>query len=185
MKEPWDKFITVNNPVVLGKISSSYGIKGWVKIISYTDKEKNIINYQPWMIYLNHKWHKIKLTDWKYRQNNLIIKIQDSNNQDEAKKFTNTNIIVDSSVFPILDSGEYYWIDLIGCNVITKEGFNVGTVLELISTGSNDVLVVYSSITKNKNKWLIPFIHDKVIKNIDLLSKNIEITWNKKFFTEK
>ncbi|WWO95638.1 MAG: ribosome maturation factor RimM [Candidatus Dasytiphilus stammeri] len=172
----------INNPVVLGKISSPYGIRGWLKINSYTDKKENIISYQPWIIHLNNEYHEIELEDWKNCQSSFIIKIKGYNTRDESQKFSNTNIIGDSSLFPLLEDGEYYWTELIGCHVITKEGWNVGTVLELLSTGSNDVLVV-SSLIKNKKKLLIPFINQEVIKNIDIFSRYIEITWEKNFFT--
>ncbi|WWO96050.1 MAG: ribosome maturation factor RimM [Candidatus Dasytiphilus stammeri] len=173
----------INNLVILGKISSPYGIRGWLKINSYTDKKENIISYQPWMIHLNNEYHEIKLEDWKTCPSSLIIKIKGYNTVDESRKFINTNIIGDASVFPLLEKGEYYWRELIGCHVITKEGYNVGTVLELFSTGSNDVLVVHSSLIKNNKQLLIPFINQEVIKTIDIFSRYIEITWEKKFFT--
>jgi len=173
----------INNQVVLGKITSPYGIRGWLKIHSYTDKKDNIIYYQPWIIHFHNEYHEIKLEDWKTRASSFIIKIKGYNTRDESIKFSNTNIIGDSSLFPILEDGEYYWTELIGCHVITKEGYNVGTVLELFSTGSNDVLVVHSSLLKNKKKLLIPFINQEVIKTIDILSRYIEITWSKNFFT--
>ncbi|MEI4259875.1 MAG: ribosome maturation factor RimM [Candidatus Dasytiphilus stammeri] len=185
MKEPLSEVTSsknINNPVVLGKISSPYGIRGWLKINSYTDKKENILFYQPWIIHLNNEYHEIELEDWKTGQSSFIIKIKGSNTRDESTKFSNTTIIGDSSLFPHLDDGEYYWTELIGCHVITKEGCNVGTVLELLSTGANDVLVVHSSLIKNKKKLLIPFINQEVIKKIDIFSRYIEITWEKNFF---
>ncbi|WWO96753.1 MAG: ribosome maturation factor RimM [Candidatus Dasytiphilus stammeri] len=186
MKTPLAEVISsnkINNLVVLGKISSPYGIRGWLKINSYTDKKENIISYQPWIIHLNNEYHEIKLEDWKTGKSSFIIKIKGYNTREESSKFSNTNIIGDSSVFPLLEDGEYYWTELIGCHVITKEGCNLGTVLELLSTGSNDVLVVHSSLIKNKQQLLIPFIKQEVIKTIDIFSRYIEITWEKKFFT--
>lgn len=187
MKTPLAEVISsnkINNLVVLGKISSPYGIRGWLKINSYTDKKENIISYQPWIIHLNNEYHEIKLEDWKTGKSSFIIKIKGYNTREESSKFSNTNIIGDSSVFPLLEDGEYYWTELIGCHVITKEGCNLGTVLELLSTGSNDVLVVHSSLIKNKQQLLIPFIKQEVIKTIDIFSRYIEITWEKNFLPE-
>lgn len=120
----------------------------------------------------------MKLDDWKYYKKRFLIKIKGIVNRNEAKKINNYNIIVDGTKLPILKKGEYYWKDLIGCTV-TVDGCKIGVVVNLIATGSNDVLVVRVTLKSFKIKHIkevfIPFIENKVIQNIDLIYKNIEV----------
>ena len=81
---------------------------------------------------------------------------------------------MDLSVFPELEEGDYYWHDLIGCSVVNLEGYTMGTVTEMMETGSNDVLVVKAN-TKDafgKQERLIPFLYEQVVKRVDLTTKN-------------
>ena len=85
--------------------------------------------------------------------------------------------------FPELEEGDYYWHDLIGCSVVNLEGYAMGTVTEMMETGSNDVLVVKAN-TKDafgKQERLIPFLYEQVVKRVDLTTKTIEVDWDAGF----
>jgi len=127
---------------------------------------------------------KINLEEWRYSNKELIIKIQNINDRKTAYFFNNLDIFVDSLQFPKLKKGEYYWKDLIGCQVITMFNCLLGIVIDLIKTGSNDVLIVQSfqnNYFNNKKNIMIPFIKNLVIKNIDLLTNIIYIDWDPNF----
>ncbi|AKZ65780.1 ribosome maturation factor RimM [Candidatus Palibaumannia cicadellinicola] len=176
------------NPIVLGKISVVYGIRGWLKIISFTQSANSIFDYQPWFINISSTggtWQKITIDDWKYHNNTIIIKSNSINNREEAKPFTNCQIIVEASQLPNLANGEYYWKDIIGCTIETLNGDQLGTVINLIETGSNDVMVVKTNLKKyfsKKNDLLIPFLYGQVIKTVDLTNRIIKVNWDQKCF---
>jgi 16S rRNA processing protein RimM len=73
---------------------------------------------------------------------------------------------------PELDTGEYYWADLIGFTVANVDGVTFGTIDHLFETGSNDVMVV-----KGEREHLVPFIKDQVVKSIDTTSKRMLVDW--------
>ena len=79
--------------------------------------------------------------------------------------------------------GEYYWRDLIGCAVVTTQGYQLGTVSELMETGSNDVLVVQANLNDafGMKERLIPFIDEQVIKHIDITARLVEVDWDPGF----
>lgn len=96
---------------------------------------------------------------------------------------TNCEIIVDSAQLPVLEGNEYYWKDLIGCQVITIKGYSLGYVQDLMETGSNDVLVIKANLKDafGIKERLIPFLDEQVIKNVDLTTKTIEVDWDPGF----
>ncbi len=170
-------------PVILGTIGSTYGIRGWIRVHSYTSNPKNIFNYQPWLVKQISQWQLIQLESWQQHRQSLIIKIKDLNERHTVSLFNNCKIIVDSDQLPLLKKHDYYWKDIIGCQVFTTNGYNLGKVIEMIETGSNDVMVVKANIqdTFNIKERLVPFLYERIIKNVDLVHLVIEVDWNPVF----
>lgn len=178
-----NKLIIPKEILTIGKLGTTYGIYGWIKIFSFTENSKKIFYYKPWFIKKSGYWCSIKLDAWKCYKNNFIIKIQGIDNQNSAKLLTNCNITIDSKKLPLLKENNYYYKDLINCKVINIQGYIFGIVIHIITTGSNDVMVIKSPL-KNKfymNERLIPFLYNTVIKKINIHTKIIEIDWNPHF----
>lgn len=159
--------------IVIGKIGSTYGIHGWLKIHTYTEFGSNLLEYQPWYLQgLNDKWDPIKIEDGKLYGKGLVAKFPGLDSPEEARLLTGKVIGIARSQLPALDENEYYWSDLIGLTVINQNGEALGKVIYLMETGSNDVLVV-----KGEKEHAIPFLLGKVIKNIDLAKQEIHVDW--------
>lgn len=171
------------HPLVMGKIGAAYGIRGWLKVFSSTENAESIFDYQPWFIQHNGQWKLIELENWKRHNHDIIIKIKGIDERNDAAHLTNCEIIVESEQLPELEDGEYYWKDLIGCEVITTEGYNLGKITELMETGSNDVLVVKANLKDafGVQERLIPFLNDQVIRKVDLTTGTVEVEWDPGF----
>ncbi|AEI74953.1 Ribosome maturation factor rimM [Candidatus Moranella endobia PCVAL] len=167
-------------PVVVGKMGSSYSIRGWLRLCSSTEETEKIFDYQPWFIKIAGEWQMILLENWKRHYQDLIIKVRDVENREAARLLTNCEICVDAAQWPKLDNGKYYWKDLLRCQVLTVGGYKLGDVIDLIETGANDVLVVTANLKDafGLRERLIPFIVGPVIQNVDLASKLIEANWD-------
>jgi 16S rRNA processing protein RimM len=160
--------------ILVGKISNPHGIKGWVKVISFTDPIENILSYKKWTISDNETEKTYCLEDSRIQGNKIVIKLEGVNNRDDADLLKNLQIEVNRSDLPKLDENSYYWEDLVDFNVIDIKGMHVGKVDSLFRTGSNDVLVI---INKTKQRLLVPFIMEEVIKYVDLDKELISIDW--------
>lgn len=171
------------NLVITGKFGSSYGIRGWLRVFSFTEQEESLFDYRPWYIKKHDKWQHVELESWKYHNQDLIVKLVGVDDRDEASLLTNNEIFVDSSLFPSLNEGNYYWKDLVGCRVVTVKGYDLGLVVELMETGSNDVLVVKANLKDafGAKERLVPYIESQVVKKVDLQSKSIEVDWEPDF----
>lgn len=163
--------------VVLGKLAGAFGVKGWVKVHSYTAARADIFNYQPLYFSVNNEWQVVKLVSYQQQSKGLVAQFEHVQDRDLALKLTGTEIAVQRVQLPTLDADEYYWSDLEGLTVVTVSGVVLGTVDHLLETGANDVFVVKHSTGEH---WL-PWIMDKVIKRIDLTAGLIEVDWDPDF----
>ena len=168
---------------VVGKLGSTYGIRGWLRVYSSTEYAESIFDYQPWFLKIKGQWQPTELESWKHHNHELIAKLKNVNDRETAQSLANVEIGVDLSVFPQLEEGDYYWHDLIGCDVVNLEGYAMGTVTEMMETGSNDVLVVRANSKDafGKQERLIPFLYEQVVKRVDLTTKVIEVDWDAGF----
>src|SRR5699024_4778312 len=147
------------DPIVLGKMGSSYGIRGWLRVFSSTEDAESIFDYQPWFIQKAGQWQQVQLESWKHHNQDMIIKLKGVDDRDAANLLTNCEIVVDSSQLPQLEEGDYYWKDLMGCQVVTTEGYDLGKVVDMMETGSNDVLVIKANLKDafGIKERLVPF----------------------------
>ncbi|MCV2530989.1 MAG: ribosome maturation factor RimM [Candidatus Lightella neohaematopini] len=176
----------MNNPIVVGKIRSTYGVLGWLKLHSFTRRILDIFSYQPLFINgisITSDWRKLSISSWRLNKNYIILKITNINSKEEAKLLTNYNIFIDRKQLPVLNNTEYYWIDIIGLKVINTENYFFGMVHNIIETKANDVLVVKKNINDHFNIYerFIPYLQNQVIKKIDIQNKIIVVFWNPEY----
>lgn len=171
------------NPIVIGKIGGVYGIKGYLKIISFTDQPDNIFKYSPWFVLFQCQWKIVQLRCWRYINKYYIAKVNSICNRNDAMSLMRCNLVIDRTQLPILnDIEEYYWNDIIGCNVIHINGSCLGYVIRIIETSAHDVLVVKINNNINNSikasECLIPFVYKRIIKNINLIDNIIIVDWD-------
>lgn len=159
--------------ISLGKIGAVYGIKGWLRIQSYAALPEQIISYQPWYLWQNNQWKPTTVIDFKPHGKSFIAKLPGCSDRETAKTYTGKTIAIHREQLPSLANNEYYWRDLEGLTVVTKEGENLGKSTQLFDTGSNDVLVV-----QGEHEYLIPYLWGKNILAIDLEKQTITIDWD-------
>ncbi|BBI01313.1 ribosome maturation factor [Buchnera aphidicola (Nipponaphis monzeni)] len=163
--------------LLVGIITNPYGILGWLKLYSYTTIKLNIFNYFPWYHIINNNKFVIHVKNWKTYKKNFLIKISNVTNRSEAERFAKCKILIDMQTLPKLKKNQYYWKDIQNCCVINYDRSILGYVNKIISTPSNDILII-----KNINQYqfkqkeiLIPFIINTFIKKVDIYKKIIQV----------
>lgn len=169
--------------IVVGKLGSSYGIRGWLRVFSFTEDPDNLFDYTPWYIKRADSWQEVEVESFKPHNQDTIVKIKGIDDRDDANVLTNCEIYVDAEKLPDLEDGDFYWKDLIGCKVLTINGYDLGQVTDLMETGSNDVLVVKANLKDafGAKERLIPFVEDQFIKQVDLSAKQVTVDWDPAF----
>jgi len=167
--------------VPLGKLGSVFGVKGWIKVTSHTAPKENILNYPEWQLKIGNDWQVINVEQSRPHGKTLVAKLAGCEDRDQAQKLVGTQIAIFRSQLPATKDDEYYWSDLLGMHVITKEDVVLGTVKEILETGSNDVLVVTNKVSGKITECLVPWLNDDVIINVNKDDRVISVDWDPDF----
>lgn len=172
-----------NNRIIVGKLGSTYGIRGWLKVFSYTDNAESIFDYSPWYLNQKGKWVEHKVESWKRHGQGYVCKLAGLDVREDAQLLTNFEIAIDPAVLPELSEEEFYWRELFGMQVVTTKGYDLGVVTDMLETGSNDVLVVKANLKDafGQKERLIPFLEEQVIIKVDREAQRIEVDWDPGF----
>lgn len=174
-----------SNLQAVGRITGVFGIKGWVKVKSFTQPESNIVKYSPWWLKTQHGVKQVKITDKQFRPQGLVVHIEGVDDRDLAATFRNVDIAVELENFEELVDGDYYWHQLLGLRVVSLfEGqvSELGTVSSLLETGANDVLVVSpSDDSVDDTERLIPYVPETYVTSVDIEGKVLHVEWDPEF----
>ena len=162
--------------ITLGTINGVYGVKGWVKVYSFTSPIENILKYKTWQLSKKNQNKTVRLESGKKHGKGIIAKLEGFDDRDEVAILLKSEIKIARNLMPALPEGEYYWSDLQGLQVTNMDNVDFGKVDHLFETGANDVMVV-----KGDQERLIPFIQDMYIKDIDLGQKTMKVDWPEDF----
>jgi 16S rRNA processing protein RimM len=162
--------------IVAGEIAGAFGVRGWLKVHSYTDPPDNILNYSPWLIGDTVARQEFKVISGQRHGNSVVVHLEGVDTRDQALRLSKLSIFVDRGRFEPAKPGEYYWADLIGLEVRTTAGVSLGTVTGMMETGANDVMVV-----RGERERLIPFVLGTFVKNVDLNDGVLTVDWDPDF----
>lgn len=176
---------TNSNLVNVGRITAVFGIKGWVKVHSYTDPQENLFEYHPWFLKTAHGVKKIEIDEAKPHGDSFVAHIVGVDNRDLAMEFTAVDIAIERDLLPELDAGEYYWSQLEGLAVFTQFSGTpqrLGVVSKLFETGANDVLVVAGDAESlDDRERLIPYVPGQFVISVDIEAREMIVDWDPEF----
>lgn len=174
----------VQGTLVIGRISGVFGVRGWVKIMSFTEQPSNIFDYQPWLVESEGSLASIQVDEWKSHGDGLVARFNGIDDRDVARSWCLKDISVKTALLPDLNESDFYWHQLEGLVVYNHYGNNeqrLGVVTTMLETGANDVIVVTGDAESiDRQERLIPYSEQYVIK-IDLGLQRIDVTWDPDF----
>lgn len=173
------------NLVTVGQISAVFGVRGWLKVHSYTDPIENLLSYKRIWLEKNGQLQIVNIDAAKRHGEGLIVHIESVDDRDHAKEYTRWQIKIDFEQMPDLEDGEYYWHQLQGLAVYLQDQYGEPSVLlgqidYLLETGANDVLVIKSKnngVGNDDQEILIPYLPGNVVKSIDIDSGIMVVDW--------
>ena len=172
--------------LIVGKITGCYGVKGWVKIHSYTEPKENFLGFGKWVLQRKGGVEPIEFDDGRAQGKGLVVHIAGVDDRNLAESYRGLEVAVQAGSLPDLQEGDYYWSQLQGlqvwCNDQSDEASDErvlqGSVEYLIETGANDVLVVKPSEGSiDDRERLIPYLPGDVVTRVDLAEAVIEVNW--------
>lgn len=169
--------LAVERHVLIGRIHGAFGVRGEVKLESFTEPKSSVFRYQPWTL-RDVSGGERALSGARGRETakGVVATLPDVADRDAAEALRGTEIWAPRSALPPAKEGEYYWVDLEGLRVRNLEGADFGTVSHLFATGANDVLVV-----RGERERMLPFVQPDVIRQVDFDAGTITVDWDADF----
>lgn len=162
--------------VNVGRVSGVYGVRGWVRVRSDCEPGEQLLAYSPWQLDIGGDWQPYVPEAGRAHGPGLVAKLAGIDDREQARALVGADIAIARSQLPALGKDEYYWNDLVGLAVVTRDGRELGRVTGLMETGANDVLVV-----GGERERLVPFIPGQVVLRVDRGAGCIEVDWDPEF----
>ncbi len=169
--------------IEVGRIADVWGIKGWIKYLPHRDSPEALFSSKRWFLQASERGAKtfsgtvlLKIKEAKDHSDSVVATSAEVPDRNAAELLKGARIFVSRASFPTPEADEYYWVDLIGLDVVNREGVALGTVRELLHTGPQTVLVLaYEEEGKTKER-MIPFV-SAYIDTVDLAGRRITADW--------
>ncbi|MDB5871706.1 MAG: rimM [Ramlibacter sp.] len=169
--------------IEVGRIADAWGIKGWFKVLSHSASPEALFSSKRWFLLPAEKGAKtfsgtllLRVREAKEHSGTVVASAQDVDDRSAAEALRGARIFIPRSSFPTAETDEYYWVDLIGLEVVNREGVALGQVRELLSTGPQTVLVLEYFEEGKVLERMIPFVSAYVV-GVDLPGKRITVDW--------
>jgi 16S rRNA processing protein RimM len=162
--------------VIMGRIRGAHGVRGLLRVQPISAQRDTLLAFRNWMLGGGDDWRDIALVSGHAHGSELLVKLDGVEDRDRAQELRGSEVAVWRAQLPALAEDEYYWSDLEGLTVVTREGLGLGVVERVFETGANDVLVV-----NGERERLIPFLLDEVVLRVDLQAARIEVDWDPEF----
>ena len=156
----------------MGRIVGLFGVRGWVKVFSYTDPREAILSYEGWLLGRKGDWKPAEVAEGQRHGKSVIAHFVGVDDRDRAAALVGSEIAVLREALPETAEGQYYWLDLIGLRVMHRDGTDLGEVQSMLQTGANDVMVV-----QGEQERLIPFVKNEVVLSVDMVERIINVDW--------
>ena len=182
-----DAAVLPADAVEVGRILDAWGIKGWFKVQPYSAESEALFSSKRWYLQPpDAKFHKgfdaftgtvlLRITEAREHSDSVVAIAEDFRDRTQAEALRGARIFVPRSSFPTAGLDEYYWVDLIGLDVVNREGLALGQVSELLSTGPQTVLVISYDEAGKTLERMIPFVA-VYVDAVDLPGKRITVDW--------
>ena len=169
--------------VEVGRIGDAWGIKGWFKVLPFSAQPEALFSSKRWYVVAPDKGvpsfdgaRMLKLREAKDHSGGVVALAHDIDDRDSAQALRGARVFVPRSSFPSTAPDEYYWVDLIGLEVVNREGEVLGRVTELLQTAAQTVMVMEYVVGDKTAERMIPFVAAHV-DGVDLSSRRISVNW--------
>ena len=167
--------------VTVGQVGGAHGVRGWVRIVSFTDPPSNLLDYQPWHLRMKGAdgrgsgWQLCPVQAVRPHRGGFVARFSEVADRDAALRLSGVEIAVPQARLPAPGEDEFYWRNLIGLQVVDQNGVELGVVRRLMPTGVHDVMAIRGG-EKGSEEVLIPFVSAHVA-DVRIQDGVIQVDW--------
>ncbi|MEI7784100.1 MAG: ribosome maturation factor RimM [Betaproteobacteria bacterium] len=181
-----------DDAVEVGRVLDAWGIKGWIKLLPHSSDAQALMQAGLWFAQPPQARFRpgfsafqgtvmLKVDECRWHSDVVVAKIDGVDDRSGAEALKGASLYLPRSAFPQPATDEYYWVDLIGLDVVNREGLALGQVRDLMSTGPNSVLVLaYEQVAEDGSmrqaERMIPFV-SAYVDAVDLPGRRITVDW--------
>jgi 16S rRNA processing protein RimM len=177
--------------VEIGRLLGPWGVKGWLKILPHGSEPEALLSARAWFLQAPDAAFRgrfsafsgtvsIEVLEAKVHSDSIVARLAGVEDRTAAEALKGARILLPRSSFAQPAQDEYYWVDLIGLDVVNREGVALGRVRDLMATGPQSVLCVeYAAESAEGAQMLermIPFV-SAYIDAVDLPGRLIKVDW--------
>lgn len=164
---------TNSSKIIVGRFGSPFGIKGWIKLQSFTEPEENLLNYKRWYWLNRENWVSIEQDDYTRHGKGWIVHLVGYDSPEAVRFLAGVDVAIERQDFPPLAEGEFYLHDVLGFRVQNLQGIELGQVTGFMDSGAHELLVV-----SGMKEYLIPLIRDHFLISVDTEKRQLVVDWD-------
>lgn len=161
--------------VILGRVTGPFGVRGWVKLVSFTEPPEAILDWPVWRMDGDAGPREWRAVEGRRHGKGLVARLEGVADRDAARALGRREIFVERRELPALKDGEYYREDLVGLEVVNLQGRRLGRVLHFLDAPANPVMVVGGE----RERWL-PLVPSCLLR-VDLAGGRLTVDWDADF----
>ena len=170
--------------IEVGRIADAWGIKGWFRVLPFSSAPEALFSSKRWFLQPAERGARtfsgtlrLAIRESRDHSDTVVATAQGVDDRTTAELLKGARVFVPRSSFPTAAEDEYYWVDLIGLQVVNREGVALGEVRELLSTAAQTVLALTQLASDGTSiERMIPFVAVYVDK-VDLPARRITVDW--------
>jgi 16S rRNA processing protein RimM len=182
-----------DDAIEVGRILGAWGIKGWFKVQPFATDPQAMLGATEWLLKPSESTvpqppgvqpatarSRLEIVETKEHAGALVALAKGVSDRTAAQALYGARIFVSRAQFPKAGVDEFYWVDLIGLDVVNREGVALGRVVGLIDTGPHSVLRVLpegaAADAGAEAERLIPFV-SHYVDDVSLAQRRITVDW--------
>lgn len=174
--------------IEVGRIADAWGIKGWFKVLPHSASAEALFSSRRWYLQPAERGTRtftgtlqLSINEVKAHADSVVATAAEVPDRDAAEQLKGARVLVSRIDFPATNPDEYYWVDLLGLQVVNREGVNLGEVKDLLATGPQTVLVLAYTPSDadgpdRSGERMIPFV-SAYVDRVDLPARRILVDW--------
>jgi 16S rRNA processing protein RimM len=169
--------------IEVGRIADAWGIKGWFRVLPHSADPQALFSSKRWYLQPSEKGPKVfsgtvllRIREAKDHSDTVVATADAVEDRNAAEALKGARVFVPRSSFPTAADDEYYWVDLLGLDVVNREGVALGRVKDLMSTGPQTVLVLEYEEEGKPAERMLPFVA-AYVDGVDLEARRITVDW--------
>jgi 16S rRNA processing protein RimM len=173
--------------VELGRVAGAYGVRGWVRVRPHgrPDESALLSASEAWFRAAEGpggregagaEWQRVEILDARPHSDQLLLRISGCDSRERAEQLKGSAIAASRASFPEPEPGEYYWIDLVGCEVVGQQGAILGRVLAVEDFGAPHPVLRVGGDDPRGRTLLIPFVAP-IVADVDIAARRISADW--------